>query len=527
MDDLAWEVEVIIGSRTEFAIIEEVLSTGAGAVYGIDPTVVWPTTTQSSPTMSTRTTSSPTPGYSISPAVSAYTYSPYDQYATYSQYAPYSTYAGVNQAAAYSSSSSSQGYFDLYTSTDAYYSVPTAVYVSASNSASNVTVTSVGTEEGNTGTGVSTGEVEIKPWMMAAMGIAGVAIIAMMVLCCVCCRRRKRRIRQQRLEDDEEKRQEEINRADIRSPGDLTRDEVFDVVPLPPAPPRMVTRPNVSLAGQYAHHPRHIPASSPTSPFDTDPFLQHGVPGPRGYDRSSVAEYSQFGQDSELDVYAEDGSSMTRTLSTRSFASSAPSYGNPTEQGENPFDHPAYTVMGGRRPRGPENQTWMRGDGTLTRQNTMRTGTYTGSQGTLLSPTDILPSVYNSSGSSSTQSPITPMTSASRLRGYPHQPPSEASSDRRASRAWTISTATSDDDILIGSTLPEGATARTGLARGLTIVQHVDAGQERVARRQGQGLDDAQRMLALEEDQAVDRRRGEIHIPPTYKELYEDRRGVA
>ena len=239
--------------------------------------------------------------------------------------------------------------------------------------------------------------------------------------------------------------------------------------------------------------------------FQVQPHLTHQTTGTRSRSGSD---------DSEYDMVATDGSSITRTLSTRSTGSS--SRGTIiSSRAENPFDHPAYTVphQSTRRVEGPS-------------------GTFTGSTySTESSRSPVTPrtaEAYNRGdhepwAQSSTTYSFGPVPSREPYQPFPsfptdprlypsssrqptHQDLPQIRTTRRQSilsesteRSWSTA-----DDEENGATFM--STPGVGVRRGTTIVRHTDSLSPIAPTPFGMGMDG--------------RRRKEVHLPPTYGEVY-------
>jgi len=225
------------------------------------------------------------------------------------------------------------------------------------------------------------------------------------------------------------------------------------------------------------------------------PGLTSGQRTPRSF-RSSVAASSAWADDSELDAIATDGSSYARTLSSYSI-SSVQSDQTATTDHANPFDHPAYTLMPARR---------------LAMQ----------SQGRTLTPTPVSTSAEtaNLDPFADPLSPASPLdpTATHTSSGSAFSP--AATSAPGTASAYGLGSATSSDDTIISpiSTLSPAVLrppnshmddlfshSSPKLAH-TTFIHHVDAGRASLARP-----------TAAEPERLG---RGEVHIPPTYMEMY-------
>lgn len=231
------------------------------------------------------------------------------------------------------------------------------------------------------------------------------------------------------------------------------------------------------------HRPPHAPASgitraelegvvSPRTQWHQDQ-RQHQQGGylaypsrvavhPASSHAGSSSRHSRWTDDSEYDVVAEDGSTITRTLSTTSTRRTigpedlegASSIGHSTMvvgATENPFDHPAYTYRAA--PQRVDSQR-------LTQPQR---------QQTYLAPSQS-PSTYTHGGS--TLSPISPAT------------PTLSRQTQRTIEADAYSIHSSEDGMFGSGTAAAGGSARTsappqpgrpGLRRDPTIIRHADS----------------------------------------------------
>ena len=118
---------------------------------------------------------------------------------------------------------------------------------------------------------------------------------------------------------------------------DLSLPELYDIIPLPPPPPIRYS--------QISTRPLAREGSGRTQLGRTE---VHG---------SIYSSTSSWTDDSEMDAFATDGSTIARTLSTLSTSSTGTDHtvvGRTLERGiagshVNPFDHPAYTLSTRRR----------------------------------------------------------------------------------------------------------------------------------------------------------------------------------
>lgn len=272
---------------------------------------------------------------------------------------------------------------------------------------------------------------------------AGVGIVIILgILLCVFCRRR-RRSRNGYMEN------RNMEQLPTTSNVSLTdRPDPFEIIPLPP--------PSIAPPLRYSQvvppTPRQYGASTP-------------IMAPERRYRAVSTTASSWADDSELDAFATDGSSLARTLSTNSQGTIV-SENTITGENENPFDHPAYTLPSNRH-----------------RQRTNFTGTLS-SEGNHRSVT--VQRAIDPFADSSSVSPISPIS--------PITPISSASVGVARARAL-------DDIFASVHEGPEGTETET------TFIHHIDAGRA-----------PSQRALGVPEPDRIGD--GEVHIPPTYMELY-------
>ena len=213
----------------------------------------------------------------------------------------------------------------------------------------------------------------------------------------------------------------------------------------------------VALPPPLARYSRII---DPTSA----PSLPSRARSPR--DRNSIVS-SAWADGSEMDAFATDGSSIARTLSTHSNDSRATDATITTA--ENPFDHPAYTTL-------------------LSTSRRTRT-TPTDTLLTASSPADPFSdghAVPSHSVSTLPDSALSPISAVSPAVTMSRRSPADTLDNMFADM-------TDDDD-------------SGHLSRGATIIRHVDAGSAPKGR---QGQPEPEHIGG-----------GEVHIPPTYMELY-------
>lgn len=354
-----------------------------------------------------------------------------------------------------SSSSSSSSLPSTFASPSASYS-PTAYSSSTYNNGyiaagqSNYTSVNSTSAQGNTGTEEESSGLSplVKP-IAAAVGAA--VVVAAVITIWLCCCKRRRAKRSSRLSGEEQTTGSVMGQrssmAVARQQRNLTRDELFDVVPLPPPLARY----------------------SRIAPSPPDGLIPPPLTTLRSNRLSSVT--SSWADDSEIDALATDGSTIARTISTHSISSRL-SEGTVTGTvSDNPFDHPAYTLISGtpRRTR------------TTPGTSTLNSSGQTGSD-TMIPTSDPFSDIHAPLTEQATvDSPISPV-----------------------SPAYLPSSRSHLDDLF-------GSPSGNDLDQGATIIQHIDGGRA-VPRR-----------AALPEPERVGQ--GEVHIPPTYMELYPGRNG--
>jgi hypothetical protein len=199
----------------------------------------------------------------------------------------------------------------------------------------------------------------------------------------------------------------------------------------------MITRREVMgvVSGSPSYRSRNTGSYSPSPSYQSNLTAN---PTSGRYSRAPSSRDSRWADDSEMDAMAEDGSTITRTLSTTSTRRSMMTTDGPSN-GENPFDHPAYTYRAARpRPAG----AFARGP--------ISAITTSGSSTT-----------HQSSSMQSTLSPITPITPAA-LR------PSSAHLQSRAADTYSIH---SSEDGTFGTPISRPG----GLRREPTIIRHADS----------------------------------------------------
>jgi hypothetical protein len=262
-------------------------------------------------------------------------------------------------------------------------------------------------------------------------------------------------------------------------PSSLTRNEVMGVVSgSRQFPSRLQTD------QEYYTSAPSLPLPRTLSHTYSDSSLRYLTPSVAG----SGSRHSRWTDDSEFDVMAEDGSTITRTLSTfsnstrRSLATvtESPALNGSATLNENPFDHPAYTYRSAPQQlvRG---QTSLSRNGTLSSNPGLGTGTWSSQSQT------------QSQSQSQLISPITPTSTAT---GSYLQPPLHINSDLQ-SDTYSMHSSEADDDGIYGFT----ATPRPGLRREPTIIRHSDsAAIQGTAKVEKRGRDGVLELPPLYED---------------------------
>lgn len=309
--------------------------------------------------------------------------------------------------------------------------------------------------------------------VLIVSGLVGIGFIGACIICCWLVRRRRTRRRSAR--------DNRSQPTDLFA-SNLTTEEVAEVVPFP-----------ANLASR--------PGRTCTSSDRTD--------------RESTAAWTD---DSEFDMLATDGSTITRTLSSTSTrrqslrSSSGEQDDTPgSNSHSNPFAHPGYTLP----PRAtPKLYTDVK---SFMNQTAMSPGSSSGSRSTppwtcastsssqLLTP---LSATYDRSIPNNpfrdppSVSPISPFNSypSGRLQTSSRSPPV-------SDRSWS----TADDSAFTRQASTHNPSVRP--FAGITIVQHIDGGRTPSRPLTGQGVVNADGTDVVDE-------RGRVHLPPTYGELY-------
>ncbi|ORX35466.1 hypothetical protein BD324DRAFT_652591 [Kockovaella imperatae] len=255
---------------------------------------------------------------------------------------------------------------------------------------------------------------------------------------------------------------------------------------------------------------------------------------PRTVVRNTRAPSTQWGSDdSEYDMVATDGSSITRTLSTRSMDTISERMESGTASTENPFNHPAYTVnrpnrrfdIPGIRTNVNSTTTTLSVASPLT-LGTAETWWSNISHGrfSATSPTATTDSTTDSSMSPTTPRPLLTLdTRAAVSSTHGSSMPTSSPSTVTNSPAPTYSSHTAfsstmpsrHDSIISQSTdrswsqeNSESSSRPTALSRGTTFIQHTDS-------QTGNGS-------AAIAGWRQSRRPKEVHLPPSYCQVYGD-----
>jgi hypothetical protein len=290
----------------------------------------------------------------------------------------------------------------------------------------------------------------MSPLKIATVGVPAVVGFILLVIgiwcCCRCRRRRKERRTESSGRDDGE--MAEVGSGVMRGydrerPQSLTRNDVMGVI----SSPSNRTRP---AQPPYAY--------SPGPAHENRRYLTPSIGGSRT---------SRWTDDSEFDVMAEDGSTITRTISTTSTRRSLATVTEVpmTNDNENPFDHPAYTYRSAPQQLSRSTPGLSR-NGTLSSQGTWSTQ---------------LPPLSFQSQTASSISPVTPTASVPTYLQPTHR------------QADTYSIHSDDSEIY-------GAQARPGLRREPTIIRHSDSTLVQGTRVEKRGRDGVVELPPLYED---------------------------
>jgi len=345
---------------------------------------------------------------------------------------------------------------------------------------SSDTATATATDsDSSPSTSTSAGMSPLKIATVGVPAIVGLVLLVVGIWCCCRCKRRRRE-RKRTLahqqgggeggngEMREVERQGHVPRYNHdQRPQSLTRDEVMGVVASAPS-------------GTSVRRPTPSQLSYPYG-------SQSDYPNNRRYLTPSVggSRHSRWTDDSEFDVMAEDGSTITRTLSTtstrRSGLTEIPEGRMDDNSNINPFDHPAYTYRSAP-------QQLSRGQTPLSRNGTLSSGQGTGT-GTWSSQSQLPPLSFQS-----TQSPISPITPTAAAPPY-IQPLHSQSQTRQTQRQGdTYSIHSSEDGDIYG-------TPRPGLRREPTIIRHSDSSlAQGTAKVEKRGRDGVVELPPLYED---------------------------
>lgn len=193
-----------------------------------------------------------------------------------------------------------------------------------------------------------------------------------------------------------------------------------------------------------------------TLPYENRRYLTPSIGGSRT---------SRWTDDSEFDVMAEDGSTITRTISTTSTRRSLATVTEApmANDDENPFDHPAYTYRSA--PQQLNRTTGLSRNGTLSSQGTWST--------------QLPPLSFQSQTASSPITPVTPTTTV----------PTYLQPTHRQADTYSIH---SEDSEIYG--------ARPGLRREPTIIRHSDSTLVQGTRVEKRGRDGFVELPPLYED---------------------------
>lgn len=374
----------------------------------------------------------------------------------------------------------------------------------------------------------------IKIVTAAVPGVIGLALIILGIwFCCRCKKRRRAKRTRTKTEQDGRDgggaagrygQMEELERgvpvsatSRYQAPS-LTRDEVLNVISPRTQQQRFQnqqqhridlvypSRPQAAASANDPHHQQHNRLASPAGTFGGHQFPRRGPASHVGSSR-----HSRWTDDSEFDVMAEDGSTITRTISTTSTRRTMGGGDGDSiimTNDENPFDHPAYTYRAA-----PQQQAHR--SGTLSRNNTLTrvtpVGTWSSSQQPSLA--------YNS-----TLSPISPVTPMS--TSFPSSPapsyiqPQHQHREPRRNESDTYSIHSSEDGIFgnsnsnsnsasVSASAPMdrlSAPTRPGIRRDPTIIRHADSSAQGLGRYSTKieraGRDDA----------------GVVELPPLYED---------
>ena len=289
----------------------------------------------------------------------------------------------------------------------------------------------------------------MSPLKIATVGVpaaVGLIILVVGIWCCCRCRRRRKARRTGGPRGDDGDMMEVgpgvMRGYDRERPQSLTRNDVSGVI----SSPSNRMRPA---------QPAYAYPSGPNP--ENRRYLTPSIIGSRT---------SRWTDDSEFDVMAEDGSTITRTISTTSTRRSLATVTEApmTNDDENPFDHPAYTYRSA--PQQLNSTTGLSRNGTLSSQGTWST--------------QLPPLSFQSQTAS--PSPITPVTPSATVPTYLQ--PTHRQAD-------THSIHSEDSEIY---------DARPGLRREPTIIRHSDSTVVQGTRVEKRGRDGFVELPPLYED---------------------------
>jgi hypothetical protein len=295
-------------------------------------------------------------------------------------------------------------------------------------------------------TSSSTGHT-MSPIKIAAVGVPAVVglIIAIMGIW-LCCRCKKRRGERRAAGEQGGG----VGYGEMRQVGQRGDDWRFSVTSLPQTTGGngsrgdILTRNEVMGVVSPSRRPRGN-RDADNGSYSPSPSYHRNQPGSYPYATSS--RHSRWTDDSEFDAMAEDGSTITRTLSTTSTRQSIMTATDGPSSRENPFDHPAYTYRSA--PPRAIGSSFLGTNSSMTPTSTATSSSH-----------------YPSTTFQSTLSPISPLTPSAATSSSLYQQQTGA---REASQSDTYSIHSSDDGIF-------GAPAsRPGLRREPTIIRHADS----------------------------------------------------
>ncbi|EAL22059.1 hypothetical protein CNBC1970 [Cryptococcus deneoformans B-3501A] len=374
-----------------------------------------------------------------------------------------------------------------------YYYENSAIYDDTTSTSSVGSPSDISQVIGNATTSVTaSATADGKPHVMSLAGVIAIAVVGTLVIvgavtfCCFYTRRRRRLnklpgdvVVPTRKSEGGGRALERIETPTLHPPSTL-RSNVLR----PPSHPRMSHRDVRDVVLPQ----RPLPSAYPSSfPHMSSPFGDPSSSPTSGISRRRPE--SEYTDNSEFDMLAQDGSSYARTLST--YSEGVNSEYSERDLGTYVAPSSQATVMG-TRPRLAVDTKTMTDEG-------MATWNYTAVDSGGSSGWESVP------GSSSVQGrnfAISPFVDPPYSTSSSHLPPSQApylsqpSPSVVSDRSWR----TEDDALLIarGGSVGSGARAAggtgmgSGLRRGMTLVRHTDAGVVK----------------------------DEVHLPPSYGELY-------